>query len=520
MVAPIVEAIRTTHGKPASGLGGGTLADADAAVVVLQAIRMAASPLDSIAAYDVACSPLGRLLGMPEPEPHQAPSLQVRDEFSSRLREELHREGAAALVDRWRRELERRQLLETREGIRLRQMVEFFEGLGRTSHEPEELVELARQARVDDPGSVGVVVMNIHQSKGLEFQGVVIADLDESLRGQTPQLASEQPRRPDDRLERVCTWYREEARPGDSKKAHADTITRTVRESLSMLYVAMTRACRDLVMQVRPVKLDSKGNETKGSQGSIAAVLRAAMGTGDDEAGNSGPRLAWDSGAPWTPKVPVGRERDSEVMPERFRPGLGLIEIERKGGSENRRRNFFSIFDSDATDRGTAIHACLALVGWLPDEMPSQEDFRAEIRASAPRRDDAWVALRLAELEGYLGRTEVAELLRKPSGSVHLGREYPIMGASDGFERRFLIDRLVIGLDDAGKPDFASIIDFKTDRIGAGDREVILQAHGRQLQGYRAAVMAKFGLPPERVEAVVVALEAGLVVSVPDSMPA
>ena len=101
----------------------------------------------------------------------------------------------------------------------------------------------------------------------------------------------------------------------------------------------------------------------------------------------------------------------------------------------------------DATDRGTAIHACLALVGWLPDEMPSQEDFRAEIRASAPRRDDAWVALRLAELEGYLGRTEVAELLRKPSGSVHLGREYPIMGASDGFERRFLIDRLVIGLD-------------------------------------------------------------------------
>ncbi|MCH2162428.1 MAG: UvrD-helicase domain-containing protein, partial [Phycisphaerales bacterium] len=498
MVAPIVRELRTRD-IPASGLGGGSLGDADAAVVVLQALRMAASPLDSIAAYDVACSPLGRVLEMPEPGPHQALSLDVREAVSARVREELHREGPAALVDRWRRQLERQQELETREGVRLRQLVEFFEGLGRESHEPEELVELARQARVDDPGAEGVVVMNIHQAKGLEFEGVVLADIEEGLRGQVPQLARRQPTRPDDRLPEVCTWYREGARPAAAEPAHADTITRTVRESLCMLYVAMTRARRDLIMQVRPVTLDSKGKEeTKSSQTSVAGVLRAALGAGDRDAIRTKAEVVWPPRSPGEPapdleKKPGSLER--AASPGHSRPQLALLQGDQGPKPAGRSRDFFAISNRDATDRGSAIHACLARVGWLEDGHPTDEALRGAIRGAAGRRNAAWVDQRLGEFKRYLELPEVIRIFQKPPGSAILRREHAILGHSGGTLRRHVLDRLVVHLDAAGEPEAASIIDFKTDRSASGSPTAVLESHGSQLERYRQVVVEQLGLP-------------------------
>ena len=159
------------------------------------------------------------------------------------------------------------------------------------------------------------------------------------------------------------------------------------------------------------------------------------------------------------------------------------------------------------------------MVGWDGEDLPSEEVFRAEIHAAAPRRDPAWVELRLAELKRYLGQPEMTQVLQKPSGGAFLGCEYPILGRSGGGMKRLVVDRLVVELDDAGGPLRASIIDFKTDRVGQEEAAAILAAHGPQLQAYRQAVMARFGLTADLVEAKIVALESGMVVPVPDSMP-
>ena len=231
-IGPIVEAIRK-RGIPASGRGGGSLLDADAAVVVLQAFRWAASPLDSVAAYDVARSPLGNILGIERPCDSQGISNEELQRVSNVLRSQIDRDGPAAMVDDWRRQLEPQ--LDARDRIRLRQLVEFFEGVAATVREPEALVHLARNARVDDPAAEGVMVMNVHQAKGLEFEGVVMTDLGQGIAPRQQSLAWEDPASPIDEITRICTWYAERSRPKDAVPAHDESTARMVREKLCLL---------------------------------------------------------------------------------------------------------------------------------------------------------------------------------------------------------------------------------------------------------------------------------------------
>ncbi|MEE2894120.1 MAG: UvrD-helicase domain-containing protein, partial [Planctomycetota bacterium] len=125
-IGPIVEALRA-RGVPASGRGGGSLLDAEAAVVVVQAFRLAADPEDRLAAEDIARSPLGPLVGLEPSDGHARVSDPDRRTTARHLRTLLGDEGPATVVDRWRRELMDR--LTAREAARLRQMVELLESV-------------------------------------------------------------------------------------------------------------------------------------------------------------------------------------------------------------------------------------------------------------------------------------------------------------------------------------------------------------------------------------------------------
>ncbi len=84
--------------------------------------------------------------------------------------------------------------------------------------------------------------------------------------------------------------------------------------------------------------------------------------------------------------------------------------------------------------------------------------------------------------------------------------------------RHHILDRLVVQFDEKGVPAAASIVDFKTDRSGSQSPVAILESHGQQLARYREAVADHLGLKVGQVEALIVVLETGIVVSVPNSM--
>ena len=89
-------------GVEASGEGTGAVADDPAVAAVIAALVLADHPGDTIAAFHVAGSPLGPVIGLRTREP--AESLAV----SRRLRQDLVERGAAVVLAEWARALRRR----------------------------------------------------------------------------------------------------------------------------------------------------------------------------------------------------------------------------------------------------------------------------------------------------------------------------------------------------------------------------------------------------------------------------
>ena len=69
----------------------------------------------------------------------------------------------------------------------------------------DDFVRLVSQRRVEDPSSALVRVMTVHQAKGLQFDIVVLPELDNKLTGQSPKLVVGRPR-PTAEIERVCRY--------------------------------------------------------------------------------------------------------------------------------------------------------------------------------------------------------------------------------------------------------------------------------------------------------------------------
>ena len=57
----------------------------------------------------------------------------------------------------------------------------------RPPYEAGDFIEMVSATKVEDPSAADVRVMNIHQSKGLQFDIVVLPELDGRLSGLTPR---------------------------------------------------------------------------------------------------------------------------------------------------------------------------------------------------------------------------------------------------------------------------------------------------------------------------------------------
>ena len=116
--------------------------------------------------------------------------------------------------------------------------------------------------------------MTVHQAKGLQFDVVVLPELDVGIGGQPPEIVAGCPK-PAARIERVCRYVSKDLRailPAEFQRMFAAHEERVVEESLCLLYVAMTRAVHSLHLVIAP----SKDNE-KTVPYTFAGVLRTAL---------------------------------------------------------------------------------------------------------------------------------------------------------------------------------------------------------------------------------------------------
>ena len=141
---------------------------------------------------------------------------------------------------------------------------------------------IVKKTKVEDPTATQVRVMTVHQAKGLEFDIVVLPELDGRLKGKPPELAVGRPR-PIDPVEMVCRMTNDSVRallPEKFQKIFEIWPREAVGESLCLLYVAMTRSVHALHILVAPTTATKPGGKPPAFPKTFAGILRSALAEG------------------------------------------------------------------------------------------------------------------------------------------------------------------------------------------------------------------------------------------------
>jgi ATP-dependent exoDNAse (exonuclease V) beta subunit len=523
-------------GVPASEEGGNPLFDSPAVELVLSVLRLADHPGDKVARFHLASSPLAAALELTNHTDDRAAAHLAR-----RLRRQLLDEGYGPVVF----DLARRvaAVCDRRDQSRLQQLVELaFDYQAASTLRTGDFIDLVESRRVADPSSADVRVMTIHQAKGLEFDIVVLPELEGAIAGQPPPLVVGRPG-PTQPIDVVVRYASEAVRkflPPRLQQLFQDDARRKVFESLCVLYVAMTRAVHCLHMIVPPPKASEKSLPK-----TFAGLLRATLGGGQmagllDETGD----------AKWFSKLPKPAASTAADDPSPASIRLAPPRPDRERGLERtspssleggRKVAVATLLEakSDAFEYGSLIHGWMEQLAWFEDGWPADERLFAAARKAAPRLalDDNKLQTSLKLLREQLAAQPIAAVLSRKfyERPANLGFADPAVASwkPDEIElevqreRQFAvrcgdeilsgsIDRLVL-IRRGGQVIAADVLDYKTDAVAPGYQSLLADKtafYAPQLNAYRLAVSKLYRLDERRITARLVFLGAGTAVVV------
>lgn len=504
----------------ASEEGGNPPTDSPAVAVVLSLLRLAEHPGHTAAAYHVLRSPLGPIVGL------RSMGREHLRRVAAAVRGRLLDEGYGPTIYGWVEQLA--EQCDRRDLTRLLQLVELahqFEP--EATLRPGDFVRFVEHSRVADPAATAVRVMTVHQAKGLEFDAVVLPELQAELGLDPRSLVLTERRTPIELPTRISRYASQAVRPfsEDLQRMHEREEAAAVSESLCVLYVAMTRARHALYLIVPPT--DKTGEDLRST---FAGLLCDALApdrpasadttlyeTGDAqwfdriESLKPAPEPSvsdGDVGSPAPPPVPklARSSRRSRSLLRRSPSGLvggSRVDLSRVMQLETGGRGF-----------GSAIHAMFEQVEWLDEGAPDDRTLldaavAAGVHRPNPRAD-------LDAFRGMIAQEPIRDALcrsRYPADAeIAAYREHPFAVRLD--DRLFTgsFDRLVLIRE--GESLRVEVIDFKTDRVDGDPAEAVdeLAEHYRpQVEAYRRAAARLFDLPPERIAARLLFVNPGLV---------
>lgn len=508
-IRPIVHALQQRN-VPVSEEGGNPLSDSPPVSAAVSLLHLADHPADSAAAHHVATSPLGDILGLTD-----SSDVSCVRRVSADLRKRFLHEGYAPVL----RDLARSAAyaMTPRGCARFQQLIQLAaafdaDGGGRASR----FARIIQSRHVLDPTSHAVRVMTIHTSKGLEFDAVILPDLNNEWKlARTDVLIErESPLHP---ITGVTIYPNDLLRSldPDLQRAHQAADNRLVEQELCALYVAMTRAVSVLEMFVdappAPGKLDR----------SAAGVLLAALAKDPHAEGltwrkEHGDWLAYlktrpsPIPAPAERIVPVRRPRASRRPAFRSPSELHLPRTVADRLKPPPRASLAS---------GIIIHALFQSIEWLDDGPPDNDALLRTARHAGASPDDApsIIARFQQSLDRLRPHLSTSAYARRP-GTPIVRREWRFMVRDHDDILSGQFDRIVIGRDNAGRPIWAHVIDYKSDAV-ADDTALHARAdyYASQMRAYQRAASLMLSLDPAVVNASLIFTDSASVIDLPST---
>jgi len=400
----------------------------------------------------------------------------------------------------------------------LRQAANDFDEKGNRSI--ADFLRYAQAASTRESPADGVVqIMTIHKSKGLGFDVVILAELEESPLSSTGTL-SLVAHETGSGLDREIDWVLSmpakdlcQLDPALRAARHRCEID-SAYEGLCVLYVALTRAkfATHIVCMEAPDEL----------KGSARDLVVSALGQRPEDCptrplGQESVRVACALGDPdWfetrkmPPPVPPERASIPSISARRRFPprhrampsSLGEDGATQKGKS----RFLFSRASREAATYGTKVHGLFEEIAWLEELGP--RGLSDQIAQLIDPENSLDLAVR-DEVLGALAQPEIESLFRRNSFGPN-----PILWREKRFEI-ILNEAWVSGTFDRVvlTPERGWIYDFKTNRVSS--EQEIAQASATyqpQLAVYRQALARLTALAPESIETRLVFTKPGVVI--------
>ncbi len=502
-------------GIPVTWEGDYGLLDSSAVTAFLALLQAASHPGDTFARLHLQMVPAGALL-RDDDGTFTVPSLDILEELAS--------SGYEGACRQFSRQLENRGLCDAADGQRLEQLAVAAALFDRSNQSQVlDFIDFVSKYRVGEEGSPDAIrVMTIHKSKGLEFDLVALPELEGKSGMATVQKRGIHLHR-EDSLSRIPQWAlllppRSIAEADGVLAAELESLSnQNAYEALCLLYVALTRAARALIMV---------GTEGAGSSGTIypSTLLRDSLGgsevveavelstvpeesvrglclyrDGDpnwyaaDAAIRAEPVPEIEDAVPLAPrrtrhprKTPSGEEEQSVVASSLFAPtSLAALEL------------------------GTAVHALFEEIEWAIGANPDGAVASARLRVIC--NNDVWTQAE-EQLRASLQSPAVLAALDCPGAEAELWREREFEALVDGHWVSGCFDRVQLEKDGGGRPTTATILDYKTSKL---DRDGALEealAHYRpQMVLYRKVLAQLVGLDEAAINLKLVFTRDGLV---------
>ena len=512
------------RGVEASEEGASALTDSLAVGAILSMLHLADHPGDHRSFFHVATTPLAGLLGMTGFEGIDRATWKDRARTVSRdIRERLSLQGYGAFMQ----EAADCLLPSCNEADvrRLGHVVESGELWDeQATGRPAGFVQFVEQCSRGSVASAPVQVMTIHKSKGLEFDEVVLPELGRLL-AKVPKgffTWSDTPTELPSRIVPTFTKPLLPSWPTIQEECYGSWTRRQIQESLSMLYVAMTRAKHALHMVLRPhdPKKDGDPKNILTHEG----LLRGGLDGLDDamrDHQEQNTTTVWYRGDPnWYRQCPVDREVAPIVVPQRPALTVDPRQESRQTVSvtpsmhEAADRPLESLVDRDDSQfamlRGTLMHEFLSLVQWFEDGLPDEASLASIVRKVSmeigrPVPEDVLES----GMDAYRHALEVPAVIHRLSRCSYenhahdqlvVRNELPFIARIDSRETWGRFDRLVLGMRD-GRPAWADLVDFKSDTATVETAPDVLERHRGQLEDYMSSIQSMYHLDASAVTA-------------------